>query len=137
RDEMNQRDLGGVAFPVEHALAEERTAEPDTVEPADKLAVTPGFDGMAMPDLVQPAVELADPPVDPGSRTPGRGLGAAVDHGPEVAVDEHLEPVGADGAGEPLRQMEPVERYQAPHVGLEPVQRGVVGILRHRENTAG
>src|SRR5690606_20576448 len=84
RDEMNQRDLGGVAFPVEHALAEERTAEPDTVEPADKLAVTPGFDGMAMPDLVQPAVELADPPVDPGSRTPGRGLGAAVDHGPEV-----------------------------------------------------
>ena len=61
----------------------------------------------------------------------------AVDHRLEVAVDENLEPVGAHGPGEAFGQMEPVERYQAAQVGFEPVERGIVGILRHRENAAG
>ena len=90
-----------------------------------------------MPDLVQLAIQRADAAVDPGARAPGCRFRAAIDHRLEVAIDENLELVGADRTRKPFGQMEPVQRYQAPHIGLEPVQRGVVGILRHRENTTG
>src|SRR4051794_36324859 len=38
RDEMNQRDLAGIADPAEHALAEKRRPERDPVQSADQLA---------------------------------------------------------------------------------------------------
>src|SRR3954452_15377892 len=46
RDEMNQRDLAGIADPAEHALAEKRRAERYPVQPADQFAVVPAFDAV-------------------------------------------------------------------------------------------
>ncbi len=48
RHQINQRDLASVALPREHALAEERAAEMDAVEPAGERTVLPYFDGVAM-----------------------------------------------------------------------------------------
>ena len=48
---MHQRDLGGVARAVEHALAEEGAAERDAVEPADQLVAVIDLDGVAMAAL--------------------------------------------------------------------------------------
>ena len=68
---------------------------------------------------------------------PGLRLRAAIDHAVEIAVDGHLELVGADGAGEPRRHIEAVERDDSAQVGLDPVERGVLRALRHREDAAG
>ena len=48
RHQINQRDLASVALAREHALAEERAAEMDAVEPAGERTVLPYFDGVAM-----------------------------------------------------------------------------------------
>ena len=45
-DEMDERDLAGVGHAAEHALAEERGAERDAVEAADKFPVVPAFDAV-------------------------------------------------------------------------------------------
>ena len=58
RDEMHERDLGGVARAVEHALAEEGAAEADAVEPADQRVAVVDLDRVAMADVEQVAIEL-------------------------------------------------------------------------------
>ena len=60
RHQMHQRDLGGVARAMEHALAEERAAERDAVEPADQRIAVIDLDGVAMAVLEELAVEPAD-----------------------------------------------------------------------------
>ena len=87
RDEMHQRDLRGIARAVEHALAEESAAERDAVESADQRVAVVDLDAVAMPSLVEPAIERADTCIDPGAGTARLGLGTALDHRIEVAVD--------------------------------------------------
>ena len=86
RDQMHQRDLGGVARAVEHAFAEEGAAERDAVKPAHQRVAVIDLDGMAMTVLEQTAIDLADAVVDPGAGAVGFSLGAAVDHRVEIAV---------------------------------------------------
>ena len=69
RHQMHQRDFGGVARAVEHALAEEGAAETDAVEAADQRFAVIDFDGMAIAALVELAIKTADAAVDPGSRS--------------------------------------------------------------------
>ena len=137
RHQMHQRHLRGVARAVEHALAEERAAEADAVEPAGQLAVLVGLDAVAMADVVELLVERADARVDPGARPAGLRLGAAVEHAVEVAVDRDAEAVRADGAGEPRRDVEGVQRNDAALLRLDPIKRRVLGAFRHREDAAG
>ena len=68
---------------------------------------------------------------------PGLRLGAAVDHAVEIAVDGDLELVRSDGAGEPRRHVEAVERDDPAQVRLDPVERGVLRAVGHREDAAG
>ena len=60
RDEMDQRDLGGVARAMEHALAEEGRAEADAVEAADQLAALVGLDRMGAAEREQRAIERGE-----------------------------------------------------------------------------
>ncbi len=137
RDEMHQRDLRGIARAMEHALAEERRAEAHAVEAADQRVAVIDLDGVAMPDVEQPAIELADRRVDPGARALRAGLRAAVDHGFEVAVAHDLDSdVLRTVRASRRRHMEAVERNDAALFRLDPEQRRVVGILRHREDAA-
>src|SRR5262249_50005006 len=64
RHQVHERDLGGIARAVKHALAEEGAAERDAVEAADQRLVLVDLEAVAMPPLVQLAVELADALVD-------------------------------------------------------------------------
>ncbi len=68
RHQMHERDLGGVADGVEHALAEKGAAETDAIEAADQLLAVIDFDGVAVAALVELAIEIADTDVDPGPR---------------------------------------------------------------------
>src|SRR5665213_3787624 len=118
---MHQRDLGGVARAVKHALAEEGTAERDAVKPAHQRVAVVHLDGMAMTALEQATIDLADAFVDPGAVAVGLGLGAAVDHRVEIAVDPDRERRAAYGAREPRRQMKALEQDDAAQVRLDPV----------------
>ena len=134
---MHQRDFGRVALEVEHAFAEKRAPEPHAVETADQFFAIINFDPVAMADLVQPRVERTDARIDPGAGAVLAGRGAAVEHGGEVTIDVNLVTIRAHGAGEAARQVKVVERDDAALFRLDPVERGVVGILRHRKDAAG
>src|SRR5262249_12341806 len=109
-DEGHERDLGSVALAGEHALAEGRAAERDVVSTADKGFALVDFEAVAMAALVELAIERADARVDPGARAAGAGLGAALEHRVEVAVDGDGETVGAHGADEAARHVKAIER---------------------------
>src|SRR4028119_144353 len=66
--EVDEGHLRGVAFPVEHALAEERRPEPDAVEAPDEAAVAVDLHGVAVTAVEQLAIELADAAADPSFR---------------------------------------------------------------------
>jgi hypothetical protein len=104
-DEVYQSHLGGIAFPGEHALAEEHGPERDPVEAADELSAPPSLDGVAVSLLEQLAVEGADALVDPGLAAAFAGGGAAVDDTLEILVDPDLKESALDGAQEPARNV--------------------------------
>ena len=62
---MHQRNLAGVTFAAEHAFAEERSADSNTVEPANELAIAPCLDAMNVAAVVQLSIEGDDVVVDP------------------------------------------------------------------------
>ena len=134
---MHERDLGSVARAVEHAFAEERAAERDAVKAADEGFALVDFEAVAMAALVELAIEHADARIDPGARAAGAGLGAALEHRVEVAVDGDGETVGAHGAGEAARHVKAIERDDAAHLRLEPIERRILGALRHGKDATG
>src|SRR5437870_5079351 len=91
---------------------------------------------MAVADAVQAEIEIADAAVDPGAGAALLRLGAAVDHRLEIAIAHDRETFGTHRAGEPARHVEPVERYDAALLRLDPIERRILGAFRHRENAA-
>src|SRR5690606_1288891 len=80
RDEMDERDLRGVRDAAEHALAEERRAEPDAVEAPRQRALPPRLDAVRVAGAEQRRIELDDALVDPRRGPIGVWLGAAAHH---------------------------------------------------------
>jgi hypothetical protein len=76
---VHQRDFAGIARAAEHALAEERTAQRDTVEAANQLVVLVDLDAMGVTEAMKRDVELAYAFVDPTIRTAGARGGAPID----------------------------------------------------------
>ena len=95
RDEMGQSDLGGVGLAVEHALAKERRAQGDAIEPAHELSLAPALHRVNGSELEQRAIEPPYFAIDPGVRASGRRRGAGVDHRVEIAIYPHLENIPA------------------------------------------
>ena len=75
RDEMDERELRGVGHAREHRLAEERAADRNAVQAADKIAVNPGLDRVRVAGVVEGAVGLDHLIGDPraGLARPRRG----------------------------------------------------------------
>src|SRR5262245_4780898 len=107
---MHQGDLRGVAHAVEHALAEERRSERNSVESADQRGSLIHLNSMAMTARKQRAVELADTGVDPGPVARRARRAASSDHGVEVAIAYHSKAVGPHRAREARRYMKSVQR---------------------------
>ena len=61
-------------------------------------------------------------------------LGAGAHGIGEGGVGADLEAAGADRAGQPVRQVEAVERQHRAQAGIEPVELGIVAALAHRED---
>src|SRR3954469_24246662 len=121
--EMHERNLGRVACAVEHALAEERAAKWHAVKTPDEGVALVDFQTVAMAAIVQLAIEDADARIDPGARAVGLRLRAALEHGVEVPVHGDGEAVGAHRADEPRRHVKTIERNDATHLRLDPVER--------------
>ena len=135
--EMHERDLGRVARAMEHALAEERPPERDPVEPADQRVALVDFEAVAMAALVELAIEHADARIDPRARPAVASLRATFQHAVEVAVDGDGEAVGTHRSGEPRGNMKAIERNDAAHLRLDPVEGRVLRAVRHGKDAAG
>lgn len=138
RDEERHRDLGGVRHAAEHALAEERAAKRDSVEPADQLladrAAAPDLDRMRVAAAVERAIGLLDLAVDPGLRPAAGRLRARPDDAAKGTIGSHLEPIGPQPLGERVREVEAVERQDAALLGFDPKDVGRLAAVRHRED---
>src|SRR5690349_20021830 len=77
RDEMHERDHGGVARAMKHALAEEGAAERNAVQSADQHVSLVHFHRVAISALEQRAVDASDARIDPGPAAVALGFGAA------------------------------------------------------------
>ena len=137
RHQMHQRDLRRIGDAVEHAFAEERAAERETVESADQRFAVINLDAVAGAAFGERDIERADALIDPGALAASRRAGAAIDHRREVAVGDNTQGGAAHRAREPRGNMKIVERDDAALFRLDPIERRVVRALRHRENAAG
>jgi len=133
RDEVRQRDLRCVGGAADHALAEERAAEREAVEPADELAAVPAFDRMREPHRVEGLEDAFDAVVDPRFGAARDAFGAELDDSLERGVDGDLEPVGRDCLAQRARELETVERQDGAAARLDPIDAGGVAAVGHRE----
>lgn len=133
RDEPGERGLGGIGRAAEHRFAEESATEAHSIDPADEVAAVPAFDRMGVTRGEQAERGAFDIGVDPGLGA----VGAAVEHGGEVAVDGHRELPRAEPPRERARAMEAVQGNDRADAGLDP--ENVVGIaaVGHREHPDG
>ncbi len=104
-DEIDQRDLAGVARLGEHALAEERAPQVNAVKAADHLPGLPDLHGVAMAKREQLTIQATNAVVDPGAAPAGARRRTAVDDTFEVVIDLDLESTPANGARERLRHV--------------------------------
>jgi hypothetical protein len=113
-DEMGERDLGGIGYAAEHALAEKGAAERDAIKPADQRAANltsrPDLDRMGMTVTMEDAVSLFDLRVDPGFRTSLGRFRATFDDTREGAIGGHGKAIGAQRFAQRMREMEAVQR---------------------------
>jgi len=133
-DQMDERDLACVGFAAEHALAEERGAERNTVEAAYKVPFAPAFDRMRAAAGVESCVESKDLVVDPALFAPRRRFRAGAHDVHERNVRSYVEPVAAHGTRETLGDVEGVQRNDPALLRRNPIEFGGVALFRHREH---
>jgi len=138
RDEVGEADLGGIAHPAEHALAEKGAAQRYAVEAADQfpadLARAPHLDRVGMAVAVEDGVGLFDLPVDPRFGAVPRRLGARPHDTGEGAIGGHGEAVRAQGLAQRVGEVEAVQRQDPALLGFHPEDVGGVPAVRHRED---
>ena len=136
-NKIDERDLARITRLREHALAEKCPAEMHAIEAADQLIVLPDLYCVAMPEGKEIGIEAADAAVDPSASPAGTRRGATLDDRVEIIVDPDLEAALSDSASKPSRHMHLVERQDAPPLGLDPIERVVLGAFRHGKDSAG
>src|SRR3974377_2391260 len=106
---------------VKHALPEEGAAKRYAVESADEPRAVIDLDSVAMTPFEQVAVDLASARIIPRAGRVRCCLGAGLDYGIEVMVDDDGEGCAAHRALQPHRNMEAFERNDAAAVRFDPV----------------
>src|ERR1044072_2370984 len=120
---------------MEHALAGERPARIDAVEPADQVPFLPSLDAVRAAPSVELTVTANHPRLNPCSRlVRALDLGAGAYDAVEGTVDGKGEPRAATLAREAARHVQLLEEEHAALRRTEPEQRIVVH--RPREEAA-
>src|SRR6516162_5436691 len=136
-DQMHQRDFGSIARAVKHAFAEKCAAKADPVKTADQAFAVVNLHGVTVAAFVELAIESADAAVDPGAASPRLWLRAAFDHRVKVPVNDYREGCGTDCARQATGKVKSIQRYDAATLGLDPIERRIIGALRHGKYPAG
>ena len=109
----------------------------NAIKPADQPTFGIDLDRMCVACIIKCAVEFADARIDPGLIAIASRSGTARDDAIEIEICPHLETVGSNGSGKPTRNVEIVDWQDAASLRLDPVDRRVLGILRHGEDAGG
>ena len=134
---MHQCDLGGIGLAREHAFAKEGAAQRNAIESADQPVVLPGLDTVSMADGKEVSIDLLDRAVDPGvGAIPGLG-GAGLDHLCKGSIDPDLERLGADRAGQPPGNMEPVKIDDATVFWIDQKDLIIIACIGHGKDATG
>ncbi len=133
RHQPGQRDLRTIGSEREHALAEEGAAQPDAVEPADKLLILPAFDRMGVAEPMQQIVALLDLTVDPGFLA----LRTIVNDGGEHLVVRDGKSARPDRLAKRARHAKAVEREDRTAARLYPEDFVGIAAVRHRKHADG
>src|SRR6201981_3892448 len=121
---------------MKHAFAEERAAEADPIETADQAFAVVNLDGVTIAAFVELAIESADATVDPGAAPPRLRLRAGLDHRRGVAANGCGEGSGTDRARQAPSKVNPIQWNNSATLGLDPIERRIIGALRHRKYPA-
>ena len=134
RDQMHQRDLGGIARAVKHAFAEERAAERHAVKPADQLVAVIDLDGVAMAalDTARGRCVRMRALIQVRARS---GLGSAQ---PSITASKSRSTRTVKGVARTVRASRagtwnPSSGMMPRMLRLDPVERRIVGAFGHRE----
>src|SRR5262245_48013563 len=122
---------------MKHAFAEKRAAERDAIETADKLLTFIDLDGVAVPTLEQCTIDATDAHIDPCAGASRLGFSAAIDHAIKIAIDVDRPRCRAYSSRQPQWDVETVERNDAAHIRLDPIERRIIRAFGHREDPAG
>ena len=133
-DKIDQRDLAGIRRGREHAFAEERTAEGNAVDAADKFFALPGLHAMGMARAMQRCIEADDIVIDPGFRP---RIGTAVDDACKIFIEADAVGPAADSFGEALWYMQMVDGKNAAPQRVVPAEFPAITPLRHGEDAHG
>src|SRR5690606_3061988 len=136
-DQIGQADLGRIPLARKHALAEKGAPERDAVKSADKLAVMPRFDRVAMPDFEQFSVGFANWTIDPRARALAGAAGTTFDHAIEIAIELYIENALSDRFLEAFGNMEAIEGDHAAPLGTNPEDFRIVGFFGHGKYSRG
>src|SRR3990167_2211717 len=129
--EVDQCHLRGVALAAEHALAEECRPHGNAVKASHQLIAEAAFDAVTVATAVQFRIEVDDRFIDPAFRMSRPWLGAGAHDLGKSSVGADGKPPGADRAGEPMGQVEAVQRQYRAHPGIEPMEPRIVAALAH------
>uniref|UniRef100_A0A0N4ZJ09 Mobilization protein n=1 Tax=Parastrongyloides trichosuri TaxID=131310 RepID=A0A0N4ZJ09_PARTI len=119
---------------AEHAFTKKRSAKRYAVKAADQRLVAPALEAVSEAALMQFDVEAADRGVDPGVLASRRGRGAGVQNGGEGRVHPHLKRLAPHGAAQACRNVEAIQRYDAPLVRLDQEDARIIVRLGHGED---
>jgi hypothetical protein len=133
RDEVDEGNLAGVALAAEHAFAEERRTERNSVEAAGEPAIPPAFDRVRATARVQGRVQAQDFVVDPGLFAIRCRFRARVHHRGEGEIRGHCEAVAPHRSGEALGDVKSIQRNDPAPLGGNPIELVRVAALGHRE----
>ena len=116
REQMDERDLRGVAGAMEHALAEEGAAQAHAIEAADQLIALVSLERMGVAGGEQFAIEPHDLVVDPGLLA----LRAGAHDRFKRAVGGDTIPIRPHRFGEAARDDEAIERENSALAAVRP-----------------
>jgi hypothetical protein len=118
-------------------LPEKSAPERDAVKSADKLAVMPRFDRVAMSDFEQFFVGLANWSIDPRARALAGSAGTTFDHAIEIAIELYIENALSDCFLEAFGDMEAIKRDYTALLGTNPEDFRVIGFFGHGKYSRG